>query len=166
MNRPVEKRLAARAVELGNSGEVGAADELTGLVRSPSAQVRRLAASALGKLAGVAGADGAVSALLPCLRGPHPQVRQYAVKALSASGAAAEPALHDLRDIAASPAEKPYNQRDAARAVEVIGEALRIAQEQAERCCRRCGVRIDADEYARSVRAFQREYCDRCFDEV
>ena len=34
------------------------------------------------------------------------------------------------------------------------------------RRCGRCSKIIDADEYARSQKAFQRTYCDACFDEV
>ena len=37
---------------------------------------------------------------------------------------------------------------------------------QAVHTCRRCGVEVSADEYARSRKAFQRVFCDKCFDEV
>jgi hypothetical protein len=166
VNRALTKRLSDRAVALGNSGDGSAAPELVELLASPAAQVRRLAASALGKLAGLAGTEKAVPAIQPLLRDSHPQVRQYAVKALKAYGAFAKPALADLRDIAANTAEKEYNQRDAGLAIEVIEEALRIAEEQSEHRCQRCSARVDADEYARSQRAFQRVFCDKCFDEV
>ena len=166
MNRIHEKRLAARAVEFGKAGDAASVPELLELLDTSSAQVRRLAASALGKLAGIADSATAVAALVPLLRDPHPQVRQYAIKALSAYGTAADSALDDLSDIKDSPAEKEYNRRDAAKALEVIGEARRIEEQQAEHVCRRCGVRIDADEFARSMKAFQRSFCDRCFDEV
>ena len=166
MDRAIAKRLAGRAVALGNSGDGAAVHELIELLGTPAQEVRRLAASALGKLAGVADAVAVIAALHPLLRDPHPQVRQYTVKALKAYGAAAECTMHDLRDIADNVAEKDYNRRDARLAVEVIQEALRIAEQQALHACQRCGVRIDADEYARSQRAFQRSFCDRCFDEV
>lgn len=166
MERAIEKKLAARAVELGRSGDGRALPELTELLGKPSAEVRRLAASAVGKLAGAAESKAAVAALLRALRDPHPQVRQYAVKALAAYGAAAEPALPDLRDMACAPQEKDYNQRDSAKAVETISEACRIAAQQAEHICQRCGVRVTADEYTRSRRAFDRVYCEKCFDEV
>jgi len=162
MDRALTKRLSDRAVVQGNSGDGPAAAELIELLGSPAAQVRRLAASALGKLTGLADAEAAVHALQPHLRDTHPQVRQYAIKALKAYGSAAESALNDLRDIAANASEKEYNQRDAALAVEVIEEAMRIAEEQAEHRCQRCSARVDADEYARS----QRVFCDKCFDEV
>ncbi len=166
MDRALTKRLSDRAVALGNCGDGSATQELMELLISPATQVRRLAASALGKLAGLAGTENAVSALLPVLRDTHPQVRQYAIKALKTYGVTAKPALANLRDIAANTTEKEYNQRDAALAIEVIGEALRIAEEQAEHRCQRCSTRVDADEYARSQRAFQRVFCDKCFDEV
>ncbi len=166
MLRDLEKKFSARALELGNSGEGSSLPELTQLLLSESAEVRRLAISAISKLAGVADPAQAVTAALPLLRDPHPQVRQYAIKALSAYGISAEPARHDLEDIAANPAEKDYNRRDANKALATLKEALRIAEAQAIHCCQRCQVRIDADEYARSRRAFDRPYCDRCFDEV
>jgi hypothetical protein len=117
-------------------------------------------------LAGATDAAAAVAALLPILRDPHPQVRQYAVKSLSAYGVAARPALADLKDMAVQPAEKEYNRRDAAKAAAVIEEALRLVEQQAEHLCQRCAVKVTADEYARSQRAFQRVFCDKCFDEV
>ena len=32
-------------------------------------------------------------------------------------------------------------------------------------CCQRCGAGMEHDEYVRSMKAFQRSYCDNCFDE-
>ena len=166
MDRVLEKRFAARAVELGRGGDGGALPELCGLLAKDSVEVRRLAASAIGKLAGAAEAAAAVAALLPCLHDPHPQVRQYAIKALKAYGAAAQPALADLRDLAAKAAEKDYNRRDATLAAQAIEEALRLAELQAEHRCQRCGVKVSAEEFTRAQQAFQRVFCDACFDEV
>ena len=95
-----------RAIALGRSCDPTALPELTRLLKMPSAEVRRLAASAIGKLSGF-GTDpkAAVAALAPvAMQDPHPQARQYALKALKAYGATAEPHLHDLRDAAAVPA--------------------------------------------------------------
>ncbi|MGI5922396.1 MAG: hypothetical protein GX945_03315 [Lentisphaerae bacterium] len=77
-------------------------------LRTTSANVRRLAASALGKLAWLdVDKHAAVSALAPVARcDPHAQTRQYAIKALKAYGATAGCCLADLRDMAANPAEK------------------------------------------------------------
>ncbi|MEI7880419.1 MAG: hypothetical protein WCI95_06050 [bacterium] len=166
MHREPEKNLAARAVELGRSGNGAALPELVELIQTPSSEVRRLAASAIGKLAGLTDAAVAVGTLRPVLRDPHPQVRQYVVKALKAYGATAEPALQDLRDLAANPAEKEYNRRDAALAIDVIVEAMRIAAATVMHYCQRCAVQVTADEYARAQKAFQRVFCDKCFDEV
>ena len=166
MDTKLEKQHRERAVELGNSGDPAVFPELVELTRSPAANVRRLAASAIGKLAGLTDAEKAVSALVPMLRDAKPQVRQYATRALSAYGSAAKPALHDLRDMAISPVEKEYNNNGAKRAIGVIEEASRIEERQAVHCCQRCGVELEPDEYTRSQQAFQRPFCNYCFDEV
>jgi dienelactone hydrolase len=168
MDRQTEKRLSDRAVAIGREGQVAAFPELLDMLRSSSANVRRLSASALGKLAWL-GVDqaAAVAALAPIARrDPHAQTRQYAIKASKAYGAAAQSCLHDLRDIAANADEKDYLRRDAASAVEHIEEVLRIAAATAVHKCQRCSAAVSSDEYARSHAAFQRPFCDRCFDEV
>jgi len=63
MDKTLEKKYRERAVELGNSGDPAALPELVELTRAPIANVRRLAASAIGKLAGLAEAAVAVKAL-------------------------------------------------------------------------------------------------------
>ncbi len=166
MDNKLQKQHRERAVKLGNAGDPAALPELVELTRSPEANIRRLAASAIGKLAGLADAQTAVSALAPLLRDLKPQVRQYAVKALKVYGTASKDVLPDLRDMAISPVEKKYNQRDAKLAVETIEEALRIEEKQAVHCCQRCGVELEPDEYVRSQKAFQRPFCNYCFDEV
>ena len=168
MDRKLEQLLSDRAVAIGREGDVGAYGELLTLLKSSSANARRLAASALGKLAWL-GVDqaAAVAALAPVARGdPHAQTRQYAIKALKAYGAAAKDCLHDLRDMAANAAEKEYIRRDAEAAVDFIEEALRIVAARAGHKCQRCDAAVKADEFARSEQAFQRVFCDRCFDEV
>lgn len=165
MDRTIEKSLSARAVELGRAGEPAGLAELLELVAKPSGQVRRLAVSAIGKLAGLVDARDAVPALQARLLDRHPQVRQYAIKALSAYGTAASSALGDLEDMVKNPIEKEYNRHDATKAIEIIREAVRIAEEQAVHLCQRCGVKVATDEFARSQKAFQRVYCDNCFDE-
>jgi len=56
VHQPLEKRLRERAVELGKSGDPSDLAELIELTCSPAASVRKLAASAVGKLAGLANA--------------------------------------------------------------------------------------------------------------
>ncbi|MCC5847359.1 MAG: HEAT repeat domain-containing protein [Verrucomicrobia bacterium] len=166
MNTQNERKLCARATALGESASPDAFAELTQLTQSESPRVRRLAASALGKLAGIVPTKETVETLIPLLQDTHPQVRQYTAKALSAFGAHAEPAIQDLRDLYKNPHEKDYVKRSVLRAGKTIREALRIRDEQAVHHCRRCGARLEPDEYARSMRAFQRPFCDPCFDEV
>jgi len=168
MDRQLEKRFSDRAVAIGREGNIAAFGELCELLRSSSANVRRLSASALGKLAWM-GVDqaAAVAALAPLARrDPHAQTRQYAIKALKAYGVAAKDSLPDLRDMAANPAEKDYIRRDADAALRFIEEAVSVAAAAAEHHCQRCHAQVTADEYARSHQTFQRVFCDRCFDEV
>jgi hypothetical protein len=161
-----EKKLAARATELGNSASADAFGELAELVRSESPLVRRLAASAIGKLAEIIPSGPAVKALHPLLQDIHPQVRQYSAKALGAFGAAAKDALPDLRDLYRSPVEKDYVKRSVVTAGKQIRTAVEIAERSVVHGCKRCGVELEHDEYVRSQKAFQRAFCDHCFDEV
>jgi hypothetical protein len=157
-----------RTIDLGRSMDPASVAELLALSKMPSPEIRRLAASAVGKLSGF-GADPAVAvaALAPlALRDPHPQVQQYAITALKAYGTAALPHLADLKDLAANPRAKDYVRRAATSALGMIEEAHRIVLEQAEHTCQRCNQKVSADEYSRSQKAFQRVFCDRCFDEV
>lgn len=166
MDHTNERRLCAQAKALGESADASALHELAGLTRSESARVRRLAASAIGKLAGIVAAEEAVDTVMPLLQDAHPQCRQYAAKALSGFGVAAEPALPDLRDLYRNPDEKDYVKRTVLAAGKTIREAMRLAAAEAVHVCRRCGKAVDPDEYARSQKAFQRVFCDNCFDEV
>ena len=99
MDTKNERKLAARAKELGERADPEAFGELTGLTKSFSPLVRRLAASALGKLAGIVPVEEAVQTLHPLLQDSHPQVRQYTAKASGSFGAAAKDSLPDLRDL-------------------------------------------------------------------
>jgi len=166
MNSATEKTLAARATELGRSANVEAFAELAQLADSVSPLVRRLAASALGKLAGIFEAEAAVKVLQPLLRDQHPQVRQYSAKALGAYGAAAKEVLPDLRDLYSNAVERDYVKRSVLAAGKLIRAAVDIAEQQTVHLCRRCGVKLEHDEYVRSHKAFQLPFCNYCFDEV
>jgi len=168
MDRRMHHECVQRAIALGRGTDSSVLSELVGLMKMPSAEIRRLAASAIGKLSGF-GADpaAAVAALAPAaLRDPHPQVQQYALTALKAYGVAAVQHLADLKDLAENPKGKDYVRRAASSAVTVILEAQQIAARLIVHTCLKCGVEVSADEYARSWKAFQRAYCDKCFDEV
>jgi len=166
MNNANEKKLAKRATELGNSADPNAFPDLVELLASESPLVRRLAASAIGKLSGIVPAAAAVEALHQLLRDEHPQVRQYSAKALGAFGAAAKAALPDLRDLYSNPVERDYVKRSVLAAGKLIRSAVDIAERQIIHCCQRCGVNLEPDEYVRSQQAFQRPFCNYCFDEV
>lgn len=160
--------LAQRALELGRGNDPASVPELVRLLSLPSAEIRRLAASALAKLADF-GADPAtaVAALAPvALRDPHPQVQQYALKALKCYGTAASTHLHDLDDLAANERVKDYLRRAAHSAATAIREAIRLAEANAVHRCARCGKDVTPDEHTRSQQAFQRTFCDACFDSV
>ncbi len=161
-----EKKLAARATELGKSARADAFGELVELIGSSSPLVRRLAASGMGKLSGMVPSEAAVRALHPLLQDAHPQVRQYSAKALGAFGAAAKDALPDLRDLYKSPVEKEYVKRSVVTAGKQIRAAVEIAERRVVHCCKRCGVELEHDECIRSQKAFLRALCDNCFDEV
>lgn len=166
MNSVTEKTLVARATSLGKNADKNAFGELAELARSPSPLVRRLAASAIGKLVEMVDAPAAVKVLQPLLRDAHPQVRQYAAKALGAFGAAAKEALADLRDLYRNPVERDYVKRSVLTAGKLIRAAVDIAEKQVEHLCQRCGVKLEHDEYVRSHKAFQRSFCNNCFDNV
>jgi hypothetical protein len=168
MDQAMHHRQVQRALELGRATDPGALPELVGLLGMPSAEIRRLAASAIGKLAGF-GADpvAAVAALVPvALRDPHPQTQQYALKALKSYGAAANACLHDLDDLAVSPRHKDYVRLAAGSAAAAIRTAIHHQEAQAVRRCQTCARPVALDEYERSMRQFQRIYCDKCFDET
>ncbi|MBN2702646.1 MAG: HEAT repeat domain-containing protein [Pontiellaceae bacterium] len=168
MDNQQHQEARQRAVALGRSQDPAALAELVQLLKMPSAEVRRLAASAIGKLSGF-GADGAraVEALAPvALHDPHPQTRQYALKALKTYGAFAEAWLGELDDLAARPNHKDYIPLAAAAAARTIREAVQHREQQKERVCLKCGKHVAYDEFERSMRLFQRIYCDKCFDET
>ncbi|MDA3800364.1 MAG: hypothetical protein PF692_14965 [Kiritimatiellae bacterium] len=166
MNNQNERKLVAVAKALGESASADALPKLVELVHSESPLVRRIAASAIGKLAGIVDSTASVDLLGPMLNDAHPQVRQYSAKALGAFGVAARDCLKDLDDLLNSPIEKDYVKRSVNASMKIIQESFEINQNNSKLLCQKCKTKIDADEYARSQKAFQRNYCDHCFDEV
>lgn len=112
----LQHRQKERALELGRVGNPAALSELTALLKSPFAEVRRLAASAIGKLAEAKAAEGQAAAALlgPAMGDPHPQVQQYSLKALARYPRAACLMLDRLRDVARNATFKPYVRTAAA----------------------------------------------------
>ncbi|MEI6424665.1 MAG: HEAT repeat domain-containing protein [Lentisphaerota bacterium] len=151
-----------RAVELGESGDAGAVDELMGLCKHAGPTVRRAAASALGKLSNSNEVRTAVPVLCELARDSHPQVRQYAILSLGKIGD--DSALPVLRDISNRPSGPDYVLAAALKAIEQIDMAVRIRLESAPATCSRCGKKTTSDERRLSENQFQRVYCSACFD--
>jgi hypothetical protein len=154
---------ARRATELGNAGDPVAIGELLHLTSYVTPNVRRCAASALGKLAEHGAIKKAVPRLCELTLGPGPQVRQYALKALGKI--ADESALTALRDAANRPNEKEYILKSAMVAIELI-EKEQQAREFGHFACSRCGKSVSPEERRTSETQFQRTYCNTCFDAV
>lgn len=163
MNDHLPKDAARRATALGNLGDPSAINELLHLTTHLRPNVRRCAASALGKLAEQRGISRAIPRLCELTSDPGPQVRQYAIKALGKI--ADESALPALRDVANRPNELEYNVRSAMLAIELV-EKVRQARDFAPAACSRCGRPITPEERRLSETHFQRTYCDACFNVV
>ncbi len=157
-----------RVLELGRSGDAAAFAELVEFLRAPSNEVQRLAVSAIGKLADFGVEPGsAVAVLAPlALKSRHPQTQQYALRCLKKYAASASEHLPDLRDVVRNAANRDYVRAAAHATVVAIEQASKDALNGVRCRCQRCNACVSADEYARSRQAFQRVFCDRCFDEV
>lgn len=166
MNTVNERKLALYVKQLGESADAKSFKELADFANSESPLVRRLAASAVGKLANIVDSRASVDLLRPMLSDNHPQVRQYSAKALGAFGVHAASILEDLRDMYRNPEEKDYVKRSVVTSGKIIRQAMEISEKNKKHKCSRCSVIVNADEYARAQKAFQRSYCDKCFDEV
>ena len=112
-----------RVFQLGEAGSPSALPELVAALEDSNGNVRRLAASALGKI----GDARAVTPLLTLLaQEQKAQVRQYAVKALGKIG---DPRARPmLRKIAAGEDERDYTRKAARNALRRLKPAPREAQ--------------------------------------
>ena len=157
-----------RALVLGRGNDPGAVRELTVLLKSPFADVRRLAASAMGKLAPLRPASQMVVAALrtPALSDPHPQVRQYALKAIAKYPEVAAYFLDEFRDVARNDSLLGYVRTAAAEVVAAIENFLRERDAARTNRCRRCSRVVSDEEFIRSMDRFARPYCTHCFDEL
>jgi hypothetical protein len=166
---PADHQAAVRRVlALGRSGAPNALPEVIEMLRLPSNEVQRLAASAIGKLVEFgADAEAAVTALAPLARhARHPQTQQYAIRALKKCGVAARDCVADLRDLARNPAQRDYVRAAAAAVADAVEQAVDDLAADVKHRCQRCNAKVTADEFTRSHQAFQRVFCDCCFDEV
>ena len=157
-----------RALELGRGNDPLAARELTGLLESPFPDVRRLAASAMGKLAPLRPSGPMVVAALrtPALYDSHPQVRQYALKAIAKYPETAAYFLEEFRDVGRNGTLPGYVRTAAAEVVAAVENFLRERDASKTNRCRRCSRVISNEEFIRSMDRFARPYCTHCFDEI
>lgn len=163
-----QQRLRARALELGNAGSGAGAAELMVLLKSDYAEVRRLAASALGKLAQLDVNDFLVAdALMRVAKADeYPQVRQYALKAVAKYSKAAIRHLDDLRDIARDPNLRDYVRTAAALAIANAQKANRAIIARKHHWCTRCKRIIKEEEdFLKGMELFGKPYCRHCLDE-
>ena len=162
-----QKRLRARALEIGNTLAAGATDELLGLLKCRFPEVRRLAASAFGKLAHCQLDEMPVTESLVRIAetDDHPQVRQYALKALSKYPNASVALLDRLRDIARDPNLRDYVRTAAAEAVAEAQKANRKSYARKHHWCTRCHRNIGEEEFMRGMELFGKPYCLHCLDE-
>jgi len=157
-----------RVLELGRSGKPEALPALIQHLSAPSNDIQRLAASAIGKLAEFgADAQKSVAALAPLAKqARHPQTQQYAIRALAKYGSAAQTHIHDLRDLVRNPAIRETVRIAAERAAASIELAAKDTEVGVKHRCQRCNAALSDEEHTHSQKMFQRNFCDRCFDEV
>lgn len=162
-----QQKLRARALELGNAPDARGEAELRGLLKSRFPDVRRLAASALGKLAEHQMNKQLVAMALADVAetDDHPQVRQYALKALAKLPEAAFAQIDRLRDIARDPTLRDYVRVAAADAIAAAQKANRIAYARRNHWCTRCKRTIGSDEFIKGMEMFGKPYCRHCLDE-
>jgi len=162
------QRAVKLALELGRSGDPTQLPRLIRATHMPSNEIQRLAASGIGKLAEFgADSESAVSRLAElALNGRHPQTQQYAIRALKKYGAAGSSHVQDLLDMARNPALKDYVRAAAKTTADAIAQAASDVDNGVQHRCLRCNVAVSEEEYQHSINAFQRVFCDRCFDEV
>ncbi len=169
--KPGEICEASRVMPLpeGLSSRAEAARELARFLKSDFADVRRLAASALGKMAPEKPAAQTFFLSLADLAAndPHPQVRQYAAKAIGryAESDMAVFCLDTLKDVARDETAPGYVRTAAAETVAAITEAQRRKESLARHWCSRCRRVIGEEESRESVERWGKPYCRHCSDE-
>jgi hypothetical protein len=162
---------AARAAPLpeGLSCRVEAWRELVRFLKSEFSDVRRLAASALGKMAPEKPAAQAflLSLAEVAAKDPHPQVRQYAAKAIGryAENDMAALCLDKLKDVAREETAPNYVRTAAAETVSLIEEAQKRKASLTQPWCSRCRRVIGEAEYRDSFEKWGKPYCRHCSDE-
>lgn len=167
--RPDEIAVEAKLLPnpAGLSCRAAAADELRGFLDSPFADVRRLAASALGKMAPERPDARAFVRRLGemALSDAHPQVRQYAAKAIARYPREGIFVIDQLKDAARDETAPAYVRTAAAEAVAAIQTANRARIALAQHWCTRCKRIVDEATFEQSMERWGKPYCRHCQDE-
>ncbi len=151
----------------GLSHRTAAADEFERFLYSEFAEVRRLSASGLGKMAPEHPASGSFLPVLARIArdDSHPQVRQYAAKAIKRYAAEAILQLDILKDVARDETAPQYVRSAAADAVAEIQSEHRKKHARANHWCSRCKKVISQEEYFAGMERWGKPYCRHCLDE-
>ena len=163
----LSKEARERPLPSGLVCRSSAADELKRFLGSEFSEVRRLAASALGKMANDGMEDiGFVYSLARLAeKDPHPQVRQYAIKAMGRYVRAARAHLDLLKDIARDETAPEYVRVAAADVVAKIQNFVRERLSLTQHWCTRCKKVISEEEYMSGMERWGKPYCRHCLDE-
>lgn len=163
----LSKEALKRTLPEGLTHRDGTAVELKNFLKSEFAEVRRLAASALGKMANNGMRDtGFVLALARAAEGdPHPQVRQYAIKAMGRYLGPAKLHIDLLKDIARDETAPSYVRTAAADVVAAIQNDVRQRLSRTQHWCTRCKRIISEAEYMSGMNRWGKPYCRHCLDE-
>ena len=149
-------------VSWGNAWEV-----LVKFLGSEFSDVRRLSASALGKLAPSSPPHQVVLPRLMDLaeNDPKPQVCQYAVKSVGRYAEFAFDFLDRLKDVARDESAPGYVRTAAAEVVASVQERHRSFVARNNHFCARCKRIVTEPEYRRGMARWGKPYCRHCFDE-
>ena len=163
----VRQEQKTKVLELGNSNRGAAAREVIPFLKSEFSEVRRLAASALRKLANAYPDAHSVAIALsgPALNDPHPQVQQYALKAMALYPKESFLFLDELKDVARNPTLKDYVRAAAAETVAAIESTQKELDARFHHWCSRCKRIVSQQEYEVSSARYGKPYCRHCFDE-
>jgi len=151
----------------GLGHRTAAAREFEKFLASPFSDVRRLSASALGKMAPEHPSSDSFLPVLARLaqEDPHPQVRQYAAKAIGKYAAEAFLELDALKDVARDEAAPQYVRTAAAESVAEIQKEHRKQFARTHHWCTRCRKVISQEEYFAGMERWGKPYCRHCLDE-
>ena len=141
-----KRKLAVEAKALDESAVSGALPKLAELIRSDLPLVGRLAASDMGKLAGILDSAASIDLQRPCLIYAHPKVRQYAAKVLSALGPAAGGALEEFGGMCKNHTENDYVELRVPASGKTIREPLTSGEKTVLHRRSRCGQQLNALE--------------------